>query len=145
MVGRMNTYADFAENDYNFFRQAYDNGNKGAALASLGQSICERYLKHLISEYAQPENELEFSEKESILRTHSLRRLMRYISENMKLDIPEQAENSMERIDGFYFTTRYPGDDSFIPNEKDIDRAEEAVRICRNYVKETEKYFDQAG
>ena len=43
MAGRMNTYAEFAENDYQFFRQSYDSGNKGSALAALGQSICERY------------------------------------------------------------------------------------------------------
>ena len=39
MAGRMNTYAEFAENDYKFFRQSYDSGNKGSALAALGQSI----------------------------------------------------------------------------------------------------------
>lgn len=59
MAGRMNTYAEFAENDYKFFRQSYDSGNKGSALAALGQSICERYLKHLVSECAHPENESE--------------------------------------------------------------------------------------
>ena len=80
MAGRMNTYAEFAENDYKFFRQSYDSGNKGSALAALGQSICERYLKHIISECAHPENESEAVSKESVLRTHSLRRLMRYIS-----------------------------------------------------------------
>ena len=80
MAGQMNTYAEFAENDYKFFRQSYDSGNKGSALAALGQSICERYLKHIISECAHPENESEAVSKESVLRTHSLRRLMRYIS-----------------------------------------------------------------
>ena len=143
MAGRMNTYAEFAENDYRFFRQAYDTGNKGSALAALAQSICERYLKHLISECAQPENELEDARKESVLRTHSLRRLIRYISDDMGIDIPEFTENAMDRIDGFYFTTRYPGDDSFIPSEKDIDRADEAVRLCRDFVLETTKKIVQ--
>lgn len=32
----MNSYLSFAENDYLFFRQAYDTGNKGSALAALG-------------------------------------------------------------------------------------------------------------
>ena len=26
MAGQMNTYAEFAENDYKFFRQSYDSG-----------------------------------------------------------------------------------------------------------------------
>ncbi len=43
-------YLSFAENDRRFFRDAYDHGIRGGALAALGQNICERYLKHLISE-----------------------------------------------------------------------------------------------
>ena len=143
MAGRMNTYAEFAENDYKFFRQSYDSGNKGSALAALGQSICERYLKHIISECAHPENESEAVSKESVLRTHSLRRLMRYISGDMGIDIPDETESALDRIDGFYFTTRYPGDDSFIPTERDIDRADKAVHLCRDFVFQTMSEIEQ--
>lgn len=131
MAENLNSYLSFAENDFLFFRQAYDTGNKGSALAALGQSICERYLKHVISEFAQPENRDEMQDKETILRTHSLRRLMRYIQEEMKLEIPDKAEMAMDRIDGFYFTTRYPGSESFIPSERDIDKANMAVEEAR--------------
>ena len=153
MAGQMNTYAEFAENDYKFFRQSYDSGNKGSALAALGQSICERYLKHIISECAHPENESEECahpeneseavSKESVLRTHSLRRLMRYISGDMGIDIPDETESALDRIDGFYFTTRYPGDDSFIPTERDIDRADKAVCLCRDFVFRTMSEIEQ--
>ena len=143
MAGRINTYAEFAENDYKFFRQSYDSGNKGSALAALGQSICERYLKHLVSECAHPENESEAVSRESVLRTHSLRRLMRYISGDMGIDIPEETETALDRIDGFYFTTRYPGDESFIPSEKDIDKADKAVRLCRDFVLRTVSEIEQ--
>lgn len=136
MEDKLNSYFSFAENDYLFFRHAYDSGNKGSALAALGQSICERYLKHIISEFAQPENKNEMQDKESILRTHSLRRLMRYIQDNMELEIPDAAEISMDRIDGFYFTTRYPGSESFIPTEKDIDKTNKAVEETRNFTLE---------
>lgn len=133
MAENLNSYLSFAENDFLFFRQAYDTGNKGSALAALGQSICERYLKHVISEFAQPENRDEMQDKETILRTHSLRRLMRYIQEEMKLEIPDKAEMAMDRIDGFYFTTRYPGSESFIPSERDIDKANMAVEEARKF------------
>lgn len=137
MAEKLNSYFSFAENDYLFFRHAYDSGNKGSALAALGQSICERYLKHIISEFAQPENRNEIQDKENVLRTHSLRRLMRYIQDDMGLDISDTAEISMDRIDGFYFTTRYPGSESFIPSEKDIDKASKArnftLEICRRF------------
>lgn len=72
MGNSVNSYLDFAENDYMFFRQAYDSGNKGSALAALGQNICERYLKHIVSEYANPEGIVEIDEKRHILKTHSL-------------------------------------------------------------------------
>ena len=133
MAENLNSYFSFAENDFLFFRQAYDTGNKGSALAALGQSICERYLKHVISEFAQPENRDEMQDKENILRTHSLRRLMRYIQEDMDLEIPEKSEMAMDRIDGFYFTTRYPGSESFIPSERDIDKANMAVEEARKF------------
>lgn len=140
MESGMNSYLDFADNDYMFFRQAYDSGNKGSALAALGQNICERYLKHIISEYANPETLDEENEKRHMLRTHSLNKLMGYISEKMEIEIPLDTELAMNVIDGFYFSTRYPGNESFIPTSRDIDKANMAVEntrvftheVCRN-------------
>ena len=51
----------------------------------------------------------------------------------MKLEIPDKAEMAMDRIDGFYFTTRYPGSESFIPSERDIDKANMAVEEARKF------------
>lgn len=58
MGNSLESYFDFAENDYLFFRQAYDSNVRGSALAALGQNICERYLKHIISEYAIPDSNI---------------------------------------------------------------------------------------
>lgn len=129
----MNSYLDFAENDYQYFRASYDSGIIGSPMAAMGQNICEKYLKHIISEYSQPCSDEEMHEKESILRTHSLRRLIKYIEEVMNLEISDDMETALERIDGFYFSTRYPGAESFIPNEKDISKANTAVKYTRNY------------
>ncbi|HIY63651.1 MAG TPA: HEPN domain-containing protein [Candidatus Mediterraneibacter stercoripullorum] len=68
---------------------------------------------------------------------------MRYISGDMGIDIPEETETALDRIDGFYFTTRYPGDESFIPSEKDIDKADKAVRLCRDFVLRTVSEIEQ--
>ena len=133
MGNSVNSYLDFAENDYMFFRQAYDSGNKGSALAALGQNICERYLKHIVSEYANPEGVAEVDEKRHMLKTHSLNKLMNYISDKMGLEIPLNTELSMNVIDGFYFSTRYPGNESFIPSIRDIDKANMAVENTRNF------------
>lgn len=143
MGDTMNSYAEFAENDYMFFRQAYDSGNKGSALAALGQSICERYLKHIVSEYAHPETNDESREKESVLHTHSLHRLMRYIHDTMGISIPEEMEDRLDRIDGFYFTTRYPGNESFIPSSRDIDKANVAVKAAREFMYEICQEMDE--
>ena len=71
-----NSYFDFAENDFLFFQQTYQAGIRGNALAALGQSICERYLKHIADRYANPEDEMESFKKQSVLRTHNLRQLL---------------------------------------------------------------------
>ncbi len=133
MESGLTTYLDFAENDYHFFRATYDSGNKGGALAALGQNICERYIKHIISEYAQPECDSEMSKKEKVLKTHSLHRLLNYCITDMGLDIPDDTAAALERIDGYYFTTRYPGEDSFIPTERDVEKANAAVEKSRKY------------
>ena len=127
-----NNYFEFAENDYKFFKETYEADMKRPALAAMGQSICERYLKHIINEYANPENEFEHMKKESTLRTHSLHKLIRYIKDDMGIRISDDKKNTMQAIDGFYFTTRYPGEESFIANETDIDDAWNAVVTARN-------------
>lgn len=131
-MGYLNTYFDFAENDYDFFMSAYNAGLKGGMLAASGQNICERYLKHIISEYAIPETEQDSFVKESVLKTHSLRRLLNYCSEDMQISIPEETRVALECIDGYYFSTRYPGDDSFLPTERDVDNAAKAIDFARD-------------
>lgn len=39
-----NSYFEFAENDYLFFKEAYLAGLKRPTLAAIGQSICERLV-----------------------------------------------------------------------------------------------------
>lgn len=34
-------------------------------------------------------------------------------------------------IDGFYFSTRYPGEESVMPDSEDIEECKEAVAACR--------------
>ena len=130
----MLTYFDFAENDRLFFRQAYDNGIRGGYLAALGQNICERYLKYIVDEYVTPETEDERYAKASILRTHSLRRLAGYLRDDIGIQLQEDTESALYKIDGFYFSTRYPGEDSFIPSERDVDMANYAVEQTRDDV-----------
>lgn len=129
-----NTYLSFAEDDYRFFADTYRLGLRGSAMAATGQNICERYLKHIIYVYAIPDSDGEKYEKEGILKTHSLVKLIHYIKNDMKLAIPKEAEDAMYRIDGFYFTARHPGDNSFHPTEQDVEMSMDAVRQTRKFI-----------
>lgn len=139
-----NNYFAFAENDYEFFKENYEAGKKRPALAAMGQSICERYLKHIINEYAIPEDETEHIKKESTLHTHSLNKLIKYLKDDMEIDISDEEKSAMQTIDGFYFTTRYPGDDSFIADESDVDSAWIAVEAARDLTLELIREFEKS-
>lgn len=130
------TYWDFAENDRTFFREAYNNGIKGSALASLGKGICVRYLKHMASEYGGDCTGTEQNARENALRTHNLQALVRYIQGNMGTAIPQEVEDSLDRVNGFGMQTVCPGPDSFLPSGKDIDKANAAVELTRCFVLE---------
>ena len=129
-----NSYFAFAERDYQFFSRVREAGFSGEALAALGQNICVRYLKHIVDIHAEPGDEPGTLKKESVLRTHSLHRLIRYLKEELALEIPAQTEKILKRIDIFSIATTEPGDDSFIPSEEDIEDAWEAVLQTRRFV-----------
>lgn len=127
------SYLDFAENDYSFFRQAYAAGMKGSPLAALAQNICERYLKHLIWAYWVPKTDTEMMEKDMALQTHSLAKLLHYI-ELFGIPAPPAVQTKLATIDGFFPLTCYPVSGSFFPSEADIDKAMDAVEHTRAFV-----------
>lgn len=64
----LRTYKDFADNSYQYFMFAYNSGQLFNEMGAMAQSVCEQYLKHLISEFSEPENSIENEEKERVLR-----------------------------------------------------------------------------
>lgn len=130
------SYLDYAEIDYRFFTRSYDAGIIESPMAALGQNACEKYLKHIINEYSEPETDSDILKKERVLKTHNLNKLMSYISDEMNIDIPENAENYMSMIDGFYFSTRYPGEDNFVASMRDIRKAKNAIEATREFTLE---------
>ena len=71
----LNSYFDFAENDFQYFKDSYDAGIVANMMGAMAQGICEKYMKHLISEYYKPDDAMQQKDFENILRTHSLNRL----------------------------------------------------------------------
>lgn len=132
MDKELKTYYDFADNDYNFFLAAYKQGLVGNAMGAMAQEICEKYLKHIIDKYIIPDNLPDNSKKTEILRTHNLSKLSKYISlhiPDLKLD-----RHALNLVNGLYFTTRYPGDESIIVEKEDIEEYVEAVKACKKAV-----------
>lgn len=131
MVG-FETYFDFAENDYILFKKNYELSLFSNGSGAIAQNICERYLKHIIDTYADRSTKEKENEVLAILRTHSLRTLLNFIKRKFKdFSIDDSAVKS---IDGFYFSTRYPGGDSVILTKDDFDECMIAVNACRNSV-----------
>ena len=44
----LNSYFDFAENDFRYFKASYDAGIVANMMGAMAQGICEKYMKHLI-------------------------------------------------------------------------------------------------
>lgn len=129
MVRKLENYFDFAENDYMYFQECYRAGMVFNQMGAIAQGICEKYLKHIIEEYVPSDSEEAYSEKERVLRTHSLTRLTRYMMEELpEFEIDRQK---LRIIDGLYFSTRYPGDDSICVGKEELDECQEAVLECR--------------
>ena len=137
-MAELRTYKDFADNSYAYFMFAYDNGQIFNEMGAMAQSICERYLKHLIAEYAEPENDSESDIKERALRSHNLRVLSNFLRHNMELPMSKTLVTSLNSVNGFYFSTRYPGEDSTTLTREELDECAEAIQLCKEYV---EDYF----
>ena len=122
----LNSYFDFAENDFQYFKASYDAG----IVAN---------MKHLISEYYKPDDAMQQKDFENILRTHSLNRLMKFLKANMGAEFSKNTQTHMRMIDGFYFSTRYPGDDSIEIDGDDVETCNDAIELCRKEVLELER------
>jgi HEPN domain-containing protein len=129
-MNKKHSYYDFAENDYKFYENNYQQGNEGNLMASIAQEICEKYLKHIIEDYV----ECDLNEKSEVLHTHNLRRILNYISE--KLEDFECDRNEILKCNGFYFETRYPGEESYFVTREDIDNAHSGVLACKQAVEQ---------
>lgn len=125
-MGKNVTYYDMAENDYQFLTFDHDNGRVGNVMCYVSQNVCERYLKHLIDVYCR---EIDTT---SALKTHSLKVLKKFMNENLPDFVCDWR--TVMKADGFYFSSRYPGDDSFLVDGDDVEDCWEAVEEVRSAV-----------
>lgn len=119
-MGKKLTYYNFADNDYWFLKANVEEKRVSNAMCANAQSICERYLKEVVQEKATELNDTD------IMKTHSLKKLKKFIISN----IPEMECDWAKVIqaDGYYFSARYPGEDSYFVDESDVSICWDAVQ-----------------
>ncbi len=125
-MGKEVTYYNFAENDYLYLKANVEDGRVSNAMCSSAQNICERYLKEVISKKATELNDTD------IMKAHSLKKIKKFIETN----VPEFECEWRDVIlaDGYYFSARYPGEDSYFVDESDVKICWEAVKIVKKSV-----------
>lgn len=121
-------YYTFAEDDYQFLKMNIEEKRVSNAMTSIAQNICERYLKHIIDSYCTA------IDCTGILKTHSLKRMIRFLNDNLGDFVIDRTKLIL--ADGYYFSARYPGDESFFATEED-------VKNCWEAVEETKKAVDE--
>lgn len=124
-------YYDFAENDYLFIKAAYKEGGVWNSMCSIAQKVCERFLKHLIEQYYVPDTKEKVDETGSVMRAHNLNKIERFIKENTDIVIDPDTHKAIRDVNGFYYETSYPGDESYFVTKEDIDIAVAAMETCK--------------
>ena len=131
---QLDSYYDFACETFDLFETSYNSGLVNNNMGALAQEACEKFLKHIIDVYiVSADDEINW-EKIGLLRVHSLKLLLRFINE--KLDDFPINNYELNDIDGFYYTTRYPSEESIILDEQDIKHVRKIVRKCKRKVDE---------
>lgn len=132
--GPLITYKDFADDDYLFYINSCKNHIYANSMGSFAQNIVEHYLKHVINEYAVPDTEDEENRKRDVLRTNTLRVLINYITRDMKIDIPQHLKNNLLILDGLYFTTIYPENNTVQLTVEDILQYKDIITEYKRYI-----------
>ena len=134
------SYLSFAEDDYKYFMDSYNANLRANAMAAIAQNACEKYLKHLIDNYTNATTAQEEKDKFDVMKTHSLNKLLQYLEEYT--EISDKQFSNIKLADGYYFSARYPGDDSIEVKQRDIDSCKTAIETCRQFVNEKIQEFE---
>ena len=132
MSNSIKSYYEIAENDFLWMQETMNNHKEGGTIfnsaCAHAQNTVEKYLKHIIT--MLPCSEEDEAERTAILKTHSVKRLTSFLHKSkVKLNF-----ESFDFIDGYYFETRYPGDECFFVEEYDLQKCWRALKNCRDEV-----------
>ena len=133
-------YYDFAYNDYEFVKKTHENNYVFNSMCSIAQKVCVRFLKHIIDQYYVPENEQEAAYVNDVMSTQSLRKLERFLVEKMDIQLAQDVHSALNEVNGFYYETSYPGDESFFVNAEDVEKAVAAMDKCKDFI---DRYIEE--
>ena len=94
-------------------------------------------MKHIIDTYhKQITSREEQTELEETMRSHNLLKLQRYMENHTDFSFHAETKRLLRSINGYYFSARYPGDESLEVTKEDIDLCSIAVETCRDNILE---------
>lgn len=111
------------------------NGITANSIGAIAQNTCERFLKHLINEYV-PVSEENRHQITDIMSSHNLNRLVFFWNRFSKNTIPSNVSAQLRKINGFYYSTKYPGDACQTLSKDNISSCYSAVESCKQVVDE---------
>lgn len=141
-MGKKISYISIAENDYQYLKQDVEAGRVSNILAYNSQNVCEKYLKGSIVSLGL-ENQCTNNE----MRTHSLRKLCNFLKKNAPQLQNQINYSKILAGDGYYFNTRYPGDDYLEVTSSDIQECWDAVEETRKmalYIEQQKQPIQQS-
>lgn len=129
----LKTYYDFANDDYRFIKATIEAGITANSIGAIAQNTCERFIKHLINQFIPVSNKNQ-AEITEVLSTHNLNRLVSYWNSQSDSPIDSETTSALKAVNGFYFSTKYPGDDSQTLTSEDYKICLNAVDKCKQCV-----------
>ena len=130
-VGQQESYITIANREYALRMKYYELGVYENSFGSEASCVCELYLKSIIDEFYIPDSETDEQAKSSILVTHSLRKLIYFIQNKLNVYLDKSTDKALKLIDGFYFTTKYPGDNYVKLTDSDFEDCVNAMKLCK--------------
>ena len=104
---------------------------------NLTETYTDDFLSKLVSNNLQTYKDFaddDLLRYKADCQNSSLRLLVNYVTRDMNLDMPLTLKNDLLVLDGLYFTTRYPGDDTVQLTVGDILKYLSVLETCKHYV-----------
>ena len=137
MNKRLTDYFYHAEDGYQYFKAGMKCKIISGDMAANAQNICERYLKFVIESLHEMGKITNLNVK--IMHSYNLRTLINYIEE---VGVEVLDRDIIVLANSYYFSSRYPSDNTVIVREKDLIGCDKVVESSREFAKKIKDYKD---